>query len=59
MTLLDDLRKALKSEGYQGELVVLSAFHGNQIIQIGIRSVEVGPLASIEDVKAALSRKVP
>lgn len=56
LSAVEELKQALKDDGYQEveSLTVCESGTGNQIIQFGIRSVEVGPRAGIEEVKAAL-----
>lgn len=56
VSAVEELKQALKDEGYKevDSLTVCESGHGNQIIQFGVRSVEVGPLAGIPEVIAAL-----
>ncbi|OAF05449.1 hypothetical protein AYJ54_00655 [Bradyrhizobium centrolobii] len=51
---VSELRQAFKDLPGSENLIVSYADNGNQIIQIGDKSVEVGPMASNDEIRLAL-----
>ncbi|MET3964922.1 hypothetical protein [Bradyrhizobium sp. S3.9.1] len=49
-----ELKEALKDIAGKEQLTVSYAANGNQIITVGDKSVEVGPMASNDEIRLAL-----
>jgi len=49
-----DLRKAMKDIPGANDLTLGYGSNGNQVVRLGDRSVEVGPMASNEEIRGAL-----